>query len=54
MLSKPKFSKIDFTYLPKSKLISKTESNMIVGQSYIHYENESCISYRNIKMINTN
>ena len=51
MLSKPKFSKIDFTYLPKSKIISKDKRNLDVGHSYIPYENESCISYFIMKLI---
>ena len=54
MLSKPKFSKIDFTYLPKNKIISKAKRNLNVGHSYIPYENESCISYCIMKLIDTN
>ena len=54
MLSKPKFLKIDFTYLPKSKNISKAKRSLDAGHSYIPYENESCISYCIMKLINTN
>ena len=54
MPSKPKFSKIDFNYLPKSKIISKAKRNLDAGHSYIPYENESCISYCIMKPININ
>ena len=54
MLSKSKFSKIDFTYLPKSTIISKAKINLNAGHSYIPYEIESCISYFIMKLITTN
>ena len=54
MLSKPKFSNIDLTYFPKSKIISKAKRNRNAGHSYITYENESCIGYCIMKLINTN
>ena len=43
-----------FHLLAKSKLISKAERNLNADLSYMHYENESCISYHNTKLINTN
>ena len=54
MLSKPKFSKIDFAYFPKTKFISKAKRNMNAGHSCIPYESESCISCCIMKLINTN
>ena len=55
MLSKPQVFKDRFSpTCKKSKIISEAKSNLDASNSYITYENESCISYCILKLINTN